>query len=317
MTKKRLSGLGKGLDALLPTAVELTDRGIKFKDVEDESSSNFITLIDLSKIVYNPYQPRKKFDESELENLKNSIIENGIITPITVRKSINGFELVAGERRVKAAMLAGMTKIPAYIRDIDTNLEMLELALIENLQRSDLNPIETANGFALLTEDHNLTQEQIAKKMGFDRATVANYLRLLNLPTIIQDALINKKTTIGHAKALLGLNDKKTMVQAWNIIQDKLMNVRQTEKFVNEINLGVIKIAESGQSTDIVKIRKEKQIPADLLAIIKEKEDVLRKNLGVKVKINPKDDVSGSIDIMYATADDFERIMEIIVGHNE
>lgn len=317
MTKKRLSGLGKGLDALLPTAVELTDKGIKFKSEDDESYSNFISLIDLSKIVYNPYQPRKKLDEAELENLKNSIIENGIITPITVRKSINGFELIAGERRVKAALLAGMTKIPAFIRDIDTNLEMLELALIENLQRSDLNPIETANGFALLIEDHNLTQEQIAKKMGFDRATVANYLRLLNLPTVIQDALINRKITAGHAKALLGLSDKKTMVKAWNIVQDKSMNVRQTEKFVNEINLGIIKLTDSGQSPDIQRAKKERLIPSDLVAIIKEKEDILRKNLGVKVKINPKDDVSGSIEMIYTTIDDFDRIMEIIIGDHE
>ncbi len=317
MKKKKQTGLGKGLDALLPSAVEFTDKGIKFYSPDNENLQGTYPMIELSKIVYNPYQPRKKFDEKELTNLKNSIIENGVIQPISVRKSINGYELIAGERRVRAAILAGLKKIPAIIRDVDTDLKMLELALLENLMRSDLNPIETANAFDLLLQDHELTQEEIGKKMGMDRATVANYLRLLKLPIPIQDELSKATTTMGHAKAILGLETKQKMLQAWEIVKKRNLTVRETEKLVRDIELGLISLPGSTATKTKQSNQKEKKnIPADLKAIISAKEEELRYALGVKVKIYPKDDVSGSIEFNYLTIDDFERIVSLLLKTN-
>jgi len=309
MSKKKSTGLGRGLDALLPSAVEFTEKGIKFKSPNDDNIIGNTPLIELSKIVHNPYQPRKKFDEEELENLKNSIIENGVIQPISVRKSINGYELIAGERRVRAAAMAGLTMIPAHIHDIDTDRDMLLIALLENVMRSDLNPIETANAFDLLQQDHDLTQEQIAQKMGMDRASVANYLRLLKLPTPIQDELRNKKTTIGHAKALLGLGDKKIMLKAWDIVKKRNLNVRETEKLVKDVSLGLISLSGNSLIKKSKSLKKDRNIPSDLRAVIEEKEDLIRQKLGIRVKINPKDDVSGVIEFNYLSIDDFENIL--------
>jgi ParB family chromosome partitioning protein len=318
MTKKKNTGLGKGLDALLPSAVEFTDKGIKFKSPEDDEVFGKIPLIDISKIVFNPYQPRKKFDDKELENLKNSIIENGVIQAITVRKSINGYELIAGERRLRAAKLAGLKKIPAIIKDVDTDQSMLMLALLENLMRSDLTPIETANAFELLMQDHDLKQEDIAKRMGMDRATVANYLRLLKLPIPIQDELQNGTTTMGHAKAILGLNDKKKMLKAWKIVKSRNLNVRETEKLVRDIEMGLITLSGKTTKTKKKVVKKNNNdIPEDLQAIIKEKEEELRYKFGTKVRINPRDDVSGTIELNYMTTEDFERIMDLMLRAGE
>ena len=318
MTKKKNTGLGKGLDALLPSAVEFTDKGIKFKSPEDDEVFGKIPLIDISKIVFNPYQPRKKFDDKELENLKNSIIENGVIQAITVRKSINGYELIAGERRLRAAKLAGLKKIPAIIKDVDTDQSMLMLALLENLMRSDLTPIETANAFELLMQDHDLKQEDIAKRMGMDRATVANYLRLLKLPIPIQDELQNGTTTMGHAKAILGLNDKKKMLKAWKIVKSRNLNVRETEKLVRDIEMGLITLSGKTTKTKKKVVKKNNNdIPEDLQAIIKEKEEELRYKFGTKVRINPRDDVSGTIELNYMTTEDFERIMDLMLRTGE
>jgi ParB family chromosome partitioning protein len=314
MTKKKHTGLGKGLDALLPSAVEFTEKGIKFKSPDDEKVVGEYPMIELSKIVYNPYQPRKKFDEKELENLKNSIIENGVIQPISVRKAMNGYELIAGERRVRAAMLAGLKKIPAIIQDVDTDQKMLELALLENIMRSDLNPIETANAFDLLIQDHELTQEEIAKKMGMDRATVANYLRLLKLPIPVQDELRKGLTTMGHAKAILGLGDKKRMLKAWEIVKKRSFTVRETEKLVRDIELGLITLSGKAVKKKIPNLKKDNTIPADLKAVIEDKEQELRYKFGVKIRINPKDDVSGSIEFNYMTIDDFDRIMDLLLS---
>jgi len=311
MSKKKSTGLGRGLDALLPSAVEFTDKGIKFKSPDDDKIVGNTPLIEISKIVHNPYQPRKKFDEEELVNLKNSIIENGVIQPISVRKSINGYELIAGERRVRAAAMAGLKLIPAHIHDIDTDRDMLLIALLENVMRSDLNPIETANAFDLLQQDHDLTQEEIAKKMGMDRASVANYLRLLKLPTPIQDELRNKTTTIGHAKAILGLSDKKKMMQAWNIVKKRNLNVRETEKLVKDVSLGLINLNSNNANKKTKILKKDSTIPPDLRAVIDEKEELIREKLGVKVKINPKDDISGIIELSYLSLDDFEKILSV------
>jgi ParB family chromosome partitioning protein len=315
MTKKTSTGLGRGLDALLPSAVEFTEQGIKFRSPDDAISTGGIALIEISKIVHNQYQPRKEFEQAALNELRDSIIEHGVISPITVRKAINGYEIVAGERRLRASIAAGLTKIPAYVIDVETPMKMLELALIENVQREDLNPIEIATGFAALIEDHNLTQEEVGKKIGKDRSTVANYLRLLNLPVQIQDALRTKQTTMGHARAILAHTDKKVMLKIWDVVQQKQLNVRETEKLARDVALGLVVFRTGSKETHNVK--KEKVIPADLRAIIDEKENIIRRKLSAKVRIIPRDDVSGVIELTYNTIDDFERITRYIVGEKE
>ena len=155
MTKKLHTGLGKGLGALLPTSIEFSDHGFKFKAIEseEEETHGIIHLVDVSKIIKNPYQPRREFDPEELESLKNSILEHGVITAISVRRAMNGYELIAGERRLRAVMLAGLTKVPAFIQEDVSDLQMLEQALEENLQRKDLNPVEEAHGYNRLIEE--------------------------------------------------------------------------------------------------------------------------------------------------------------------
>ena len=242
--KPKKSALGKGLGALLPN-IEFYDKGFKFTDDEDiieSKNEHNLTEIPISKIVFNPYQPRRNFDEKALEELKNSIIENGVISPITVRRSVNGYELIAGERRLRASVMAGLEKIPAYIREIDDSANLLQLALIENLQREDLNPIEIANGYQRLIEEHNLTQEQVAIKMGKDRSTITNFLRLLKLPQKIQDSLSKGEITTGHARALLPLSNSESMIFAWKEIIKNGLSVRATENLVKDIIANKIKL---------------------------------------------------------------------------
>lgn len=304
MSKSKKSlGLGKGLEALIPTTVEITDKGLKFKSTEE--NKNQIDLIDLDKIEHNPYQPRVDFDESSLEELKNSIIEHGVIQPITVRRSVYGFEIISGERRVRAAKLAGLEKIPAYILQDITDVQMLQLALIENLQRDNLNPIEVANGYSRLIEECKLTQEEVAQKVSKDRSTITNFLRLLKLPIAIQDSLRNREISMGHARALLSLNDTVKMIHCWKEIIEKDLSVRAVEKLVKEIQKVEEKTSEN-------KTPKEHSIDKDVQAYIQYTENRLRQIFGTKVKIHPKNNDSGSITLEYFNKDDFQRILEII-----
>ena len=304
MSKSKKSlGLGKGLEALIPTTVEITDKGLKFKSTEE--NKNQIDLIDLDKIEHNPYQPRVDFDESSLEELKNSIIEHGVIQPITVRRSVYGFEIISGERRVRAAKLAGLEKIPAYILQDITDVQMLQLALIENLQRDNLNPIEVANGYSRLIEECKLTQEEVAQKVSKDRSTITNFLRLLKLPIAIQDSLRNREISMGHARALLSLNDTVKMIHCWKEIIEKDLSVRAVEKLVKEIQKVEEKTSEN-------KTPKEHSIDKDVQAYIHYTENRLRQIFGTKVKIHPKNNDSGSITLEYFNKDDFQRILEII-----
>ncbi len=302
-TSKKSIGLGKGLEALIPTSVEITEKGLKFKSTDD--NTNQIDFINLEKIEHNPYQPRVDFDESSLEELKNSIIEHGVIQPITVRKSIYGFEIISGERRFRAAKLAGLTKIPAYVLHDITDVQMLQLALIENLQRDNLNPIEVANGYSRLIEECKLTQEEVAQKVSKDRSTITNFLRLLKLPITIQDSLRNREISMGHARALLGLNDTVEMIHLWKQIIDKDLSVRAVESLVKEIQ-------KTKNKTKELKPSREQNIDRDIKTILDNTENRLRHIFGTKVKIQPKKNDTGSIILEYYNRDDFERIIEII-----
>lgn len=309
MTKSKKSmGLGKGLEALIPTSVEITEKGLKFISTDEKTSH--IDFIDLEKIEHNPYQPRVDFDESSLEELKNSIIEHGVIQPITVRKSVYGFEIISGERRVRASKLAGLQKVPAYVLQDITDIQMLQLALIENLQRDNLNPIEVANGYNRLIEECKLTQEEVAKKVSKDRTTITNFLRLLKLPIVIQDSLRSREISMGHARALLGLNDTVQMIHCWKEIIEKDLSVRAVEKLVKELQ-------KSDTKSNDPQIKQETKINKDIQAFLETTENRLRQIFGTKVKIQPKNNESGSITLEYFNRDDFERILELIDSINK
>lgn len=295
-------GLGKGLGALIGSVTYKAEEGFSLTGEPDKTG--FTSLIDLDKIVTNPFQPRYDFDEVALEDLKNSILKHGVITAISVRKKDDHYELISGERRVRAARLAGLKQIPAYVLDVNTNTQMLEIALIENLQREDLNPVEIANGYQRLIEEYNYTQEQLADRIGKDRSTITNFLRILKLPASVQDLIRAKKISFGHARALAALDDHTKIIWATNEIINNNLSVRETEKLVKKIIENKIIQNKKTQKTN--------QIPYDIEAIIKEKTDQLRDIYGTQVKIYPKTKTSGTIELEYYTADDFERIIELL-----
>jgi ParB family chromosome partitioning protein len=195
-------------------------------------------MIDVKRVRPNPMQPRQDFDREALDDLKKSIKEKGVIQPITVRRTEEGYEIIAGERRVRASSEAGLEMIPAYILDIETDADMLELALIENVQRENLNPIEVALGYKRLMEECRLTQEEVSKKVGKDRTTITNFLRLLRLPDEIQRSLRQKKLSMGHARAILAISDEDKQRAVFNEVRAQEFSVRKTEDIVKKIEAG-------------------------------------------------------------------------------
>ncbi|MBM2815012.1 MAG: ParB/RepB/Spo0J family partition protein [Ignavibacteria bacterium] len=306
--KKLHTGLGKGLGALLPS-IEFKDKGFKVTQAEQEDTGDMLAMVDVSKIRHNPYQPRHDFNAQALDDLKNSIVEHGVIQPITLRRAINGYELISGERRLRASVAAGLAKVPAYILDIDYGPDMLELALIENVQREDLNPIEIANGYQRLIEECKLTQEQVAAKVGKDRTTVTNFLRLLRLPEKIQNSLRDKNISMGHARTLLALSDSEVMMKAWDLICEQGLSVRATEKLVKDIELGKVKI---GQSKDGHSKTQVKSNPPKFNVFLEDIANQLRHIFGTKVRIHPKTEESGTIELEFYSKDDFERLIDLL-----
>jgi ParB family chromosome partitioning protein len=284
VAKKR--GLGKGLAALIP---EESMDGLFDKDVDKESILN----IDLSLIKPNEDQPRKEFEKDSLEELKNSIKQYGVIQPIVVRKKDNIYEIIAGERRWRAAKAAKLKEIPCILKDVDDR-QAMKLALIENIQRENLSPIEEAYAFKGLIENYNLTQEELAKEIGKSRSYIANSIRLLNLDKEIVDYIDEGKITSGHGRALLGIDDRKERLKIAESIVNNKINVRETEK--------IVKDASQKRSSN-------KRIKRD--PFIEEIEEDLMKTLGTKVKLSTKKD-GGKIEIEFYNDDDLERIIEII-----
>jgi ParB family chromosome partitioning protein len=297
MSKQRL---GRGLDALIPRAVtkeiSIDSKEIRF---DDGQSVGVIAKIEIAKIKPNPYQPRETFDRTALEELKQSIIEKGVIQPITVRRLPGGmYELVSGERRVRASTEAGLTHIPAYIIEVESEKELLELSLIENIQREKLNPIEIAKAYQRLIEELGYTQEEIAKKIGKDRTTVANFIRLLKLPEQIQESLKRGEITMGHARALINLPSRKLQVEIWNKIVKQGWSVRKVEKIVRDLSKG--KIAEE-------KTTKKKTAQSEFRDI----ESKLKRIFGTQVKIKQTGNGRGEIVIEFYSDDEFERLLEL------
>lgn len=301
MVKSKKTGLGKGLGALLPS-VDFSDEQKKKYNEESNPNENFLLTLNIDKIRANPYQPRDEFDEQALDDLKNSILEHGLIQPITVRKSINGYELVSGERRLRASKEAGLTSIECYVMNIDSDKKMLELAIIENVQRENLNPIEVANGYHRLIEECNYTQEEVSKRVSKERSTVTNFLRLLKLPDKVQESLRKRIISMGHARALLALEDQTQMLSAFKAITDKKLSVRQTESLIRDIAAGK-KLPE----------KKIKQSPVnkETQVVLEDTANKLRQSFGTNVKITPKSKESGVISFEFYSQDDLERLIDI------
>jgi len=244
-----------------------------------------------------------------LEDLTNSIKVRGVIQPITVRRTESGYELVSGERRVRASIEAGLTKIPAYIMDVDTDAQMLELAIIENVQRENLNPIEVSLGYQRLIEECNLTQEDVAEKIGKDRSTVANFLRLLRLPQQIQDCLRDRKISMGHARAMLAITSNDKQLYVLDTVISKDLSVRKTEQLVKDVELGRVKLASS---TTQAKNDNTKPVPSELKATIQDIENRLRHIFSTQVRLKAKSDSVGTIELDYYSLDELERILDLL-----
>ena len=256
----------------------------------------------VSLIEPNSSQPRKKFKEEELQELANSIKEYGVLQPLLVQKKGDHYEIIAGERRWRAAKLAGLTELPVLIREYDQQRTM-EIALIENVQREDLNPIEEAMAYQRLIQEFNLTQEEIANRVSKNRATITNSMRLLKLDQRVQQKLIDGKISSGHARALLSLEDGEKQYQVANKIEQENLSVRDVEKLVKMMN----------------RPEKEKKQPEngpDINLIYKQIEEKLKSIMGTKVVINRKDKNKGRIEIEYYSQEELERLIELMESMN-
>lgn len=288
--KKFGPALGRGLDALIST-----------EDVHTEGSST-INEIDISLIERNPNQPRHEFDEEALQELADSIAEIGIIQPITLRELDNGhYQIIAGERRWRASQRAGLTSIPAYIRTASDE-KVMEMGLIENIQRQDLNSIEIALAYQHLIDEYNLTQEQLSERVGKKRATVANYLRLLKLPAPVQVAIQNHHIDTGHARALLALEDPKAQVKLFNEIQHKGYSVRQVEEIIKNINEG-----NGDKAPKPSAVSASKQLTEEMEGL----RSAFSRQLSADVKIACSPKGGGKVSFSFTDADDLRRILSL------
>lgn len=271
-------GLGRGLDALF----------------QENQHDELVEDINLSELRPNPYQPRHEFDEQALNELSESIKIHGVLQPIVVRKSVKGYDIVVGERRYRASKLAGKLKIPAIVKQL-SDTQMMELAVIENLQREDLNPLEEAKSYQFLMDKLNLTQAETADRLGKSRPYIANMLRLMNLPQVVKDLIDQKKISGGHGRTLLGLKSEEEMISVAKKVIAESMSVRELEKYIKELTH-----TES-------KPKKEKRKP---MFLVKHEEN-LKRHLGTKVEIS-KSRRKGKIAIEFTSEEEFNRIIALL-----
>jgi len=313
-------GLGKGLNALIPKDLIRQERTSQpsLSDTQDASDIGGVRLIPLDAIITNPVQPRRHFDEKALQELARSIMVHGVITPITVRKHFDGYELISGERRLRAARIAGLDQIPAYVMEVNSNADMLEIALIENVQREDLNALETAQGYHQLIEDCGLTQEEVAMRVGKDRSTVANFLRLLKLPPDVQSALRNGKIAMGHARALLALSTERAQLAVLRDVIKKDLSVRKTEALVKDIELERKRVAKNGEIVPVGSDRSERSTPevasGMLASTISEIENSLRHVLGTQVRLKMRSDEQGALEVEFYSLEELERLLDLMAS---
>ena len=279
--------LGRGLSALIPGA-------------EDKDSEDRLLELELSQIRKNPYQPREKMDPDSLRELADSIVENGIIQPLAVCERNGGYQLISGARRLKAAQLAGLRRVPVMLIEIESDEQLLELAIVENLQREDLNPIELAQGYKRLMDECGLTQDEIAKKVGKGRPTVANSLRLLKLPADIQEAVKKGDLTMGHARALVSIEDRDEARSLARRVIREGMNVRTLEKLISR---------KAKRPAGEVKEKVKSLYLADI-------ENRLRSLYATKVSLSQRQK-GGVIEFSYFSEDELERLLELLESVRE
>lgn len=296
----RKQALGRGLSALLK------DPDNDIQSAEDKNADKLvghIVELDLASIEVNPFQPRTSFNEESLKELASSIRELGVIQPITVRKlDFDKYQLVSGERRFRASKLVGLKTIPAYIR-IANDQESLEMALVENIQRQDLDPIEIAISYQRLIDEIKLTQEQLSDRIGKNRSTIANYLRLLKLDPIIQTGMRDGFMSMGHGRTLINVNDPQQQLDIYEKVLQKSLSVRETEQLVRDLNQ-----SEKSHSTTA----KKNAIPKTYKKGIKDFSEFL----GTKVEIKVSKKGSGKLSIPFSSEEDFNRIKKLIHGEN-
>lgn len=278
---RKKGGLGRGIEAL-------------FEDEPQIEEIEEVKELDLSDIRPNPYQPRKRFDDKSLRELSDSIKENGVFQPIIVRKSVNGYEIIAGERRYRASKLAKKKTIPAIVRKFDES-QMMEVAVLENLQREDLTPLEEAQAYEMLQKNLGLTQEEVSKRMGKSRPYIANYLRLLTLPSKTKRLLQHGDLSMGQARTLLGLKDKDKIDALAKRVAKEGMPVRKVEALVSEMN-----------------VKKPQKKTVKKSAFIRASENQLSNKFGSSVNISETKKGKGHLSIDFASADELNRILDLL-----
>ena len=300
MAVKR-NGLGKGLDSLIPNKTDKTakptEKKAETKKTEEKPTDTGEILVKINQVEPNREQPRKEFDEDSLMELADSIKQFGILQPLIVQKKKDYYEIIAGERRWRAAKLAGIKEVPVIIKEY-TNQEIVEISLIENIQRENLNPIEEAMAYKRLLEEFNLKQDEVAERVSKSRTAVTNSMRLLKLSDRVQQMIVDDMISTGHARALLAIDDEELQYQLANKIFDEKLSVRETEKIVKALK------------NPKKEVKKQKQ---EHTFVYQNLEEQMKNIIGTKVSVNPKANGKGKIEIEYYSEEELERIYDLIM----
>jgi ParB family chromosome partitioning protein len=297
MSQEKPRRLGRGLDALIPGLATVAPSSAPTSDYQ---------RLPVARIRPNPYQPRREFDDAELSELQASLKSSGLLQPITVRRSSDGFELISGERRLRAAARLGWTDIPAIIRDVDDRT-LLTLALVENLQRADLNAVDEARGYRRLSEEFGFTHAQIAEAIGKDRTSITSLLRILQLPARVLEIVEKGRLSAGHARALVSIEDERRALALANEAVARDMSVRELERRVREL----LQPPAPRRSPSASAAAEAPGSP-----VIRRVEDELRRRLQTDVKIRLGGPERGAIEVSFYSADDLERVLDIVLGPN-
>jgi ParB family chromosome partitioning protein len=297
MTMEKPRRLGRGLEALIPGASLSTNAAVA------TAPSGDYQQLPLSSIRANPYQPRREFDESELSELQASLKSSGLLQPITVRRAVDGYELISGERRLRAASRLGWTDIPAIIRDVDDRT-LLTLALVENLQRADLNAVDEARGYRRLSEEFGFTHAQIAEAIGKDRTSITSLLRILQLPATVLEIVEKGRLSAGHARALVALEDDRRALALANEAVARQLSVRELER----------RVRDAQQPPGPKRPQAQASTVPSTSPVLRQLEDELRRRLQTDVRIRLSAPEKGTIEVAFYSADDLERVLDLVLG---
>lgn len=308
MSKTKFT-LGKGLGALIPGA---SDDSTNLEPSDNIVKLGTVAMIPLALVAPNPQQPRKDFDPASLTELVESIRSHGIIQPITVRRTpADTYEIVSGERRVRASRLAELTEVPAYVIEVDTDRKMLELAIVENVQRRDLNPIEEAESYRRLIEECGLRQDDVAERIAKDRTTVSNFLRLLRLPVEIQESLRKDQLGMGHAKAIMAIVDPTYQIALWRTAVKENYSVRKLEELARKA------ASEQGVSRKKSGRPMKSTGPIETVEELQPMENAIKQKLQTQVKIRMKNQTQGEVALEFYSLDDLERLSDLLLSIKE